>query len=151
MGIRDQKCDGFFSRQFFALFFLFSLVVLKKTHTREKKHTTTHRKTNSSLRNNINTLRTKTHRREKAGNNNLRILFLFSLVVSEGVLYTYTSALKKKRERSSLKIHLSEKREFEILNIRLFARERELLLSYHRHKKEANKCRTRKKRPRRKR
>ena len=143
----------FFSpANFLLFFFVFAQVSSKKTDTREKKHTTTHRKTLFlSLRNNINTLRTKTHRREKAGNNNLRFLFLFSLVVSEGVFYIHTSLRLKRRERSSLKIHLSEKREFEILNIRLFARERELLLSYHRHKKEANKCRTRKKRPRRKR
>ena len=60
-----------FSPAIFLLFFLFSLVVLKKTDTREKKHTTTHRKTLFlSLRNNINTLRTNTE--EKA--------FFFSLV-----------------------------------------------------------------------
>jgi hypothetical protein len=40
-GIRDQKCDAFFSRQFFALFFVFAQKVSsKKTHAREKKHTT---------------------------------------------------------------------------------------------------------------
>jgi hypothetical protein len=91
IGIRDQKCDGFFSRQFFALFFCFCTIVLKKTHTREETHYDAQKDKFLSLRNNINTLRTKTHRREKAGNNNLRFLFLFSLVVSEGVLYTYTS------------------------------------------------------------
>ena len=86
-----------FSPAIFLLFFLFSLVVLKKTDTREKKHTTTHRKTLFlSLRNNINTLRTNTE--EKA--------FFFSLVFLLSRRFQREScihiplSLKKKRERS---------------------------------------------------
>jgi len=113
----------------------------KKTHAREKKHTTTtHRKTLVlSLRNTINTPRTKTHGRKR------------KLEIPTPCAFFFSSLSSFQRE-SCIRIPLSEKREFEILNVRFCARERELTaLSHHRHKKEANKCRTRKKRPRRKR
>ena len=133
---------------FLLFFFCFCTSVLKKhTRAREETHYYAQKDTFLSLRN-INTLRTNTE--EKT--------FFFSLVFllsrrfqRESFIYTPLSALKKKREREiALKIHLSEKREFEILNIRS-SRARELRSHHHRHKREANKCRTRKKRPRRKR
>ena len=132
---------------FLLFFFVFCTIVLKKnTHAREETHYYAQKDTFLSLRN-INTLRTNTE--EKAFFFSL-VFLLLSSFQRESFIYTPLSALKKKRERSSLKIHLSEKREFEILNIRS-SRARELRSHHHRHKKEANKCRTRKKRPRRKR
>ena len=144
-----------FSPANFLLFFLFlHKKCPQKKHTRERRNTlrTTHRKTLLflSLRNNnINTPRTKTQKRKLS----FSLSFFFSLCFQrESFIYTPLSALKKKREREiALKIHLSEKREFEILNIRFCARERELRSHIIAIKKEANKCRTRKKRPRRKR
>ena len=131
----------------------------KKTHAREKKHTTYDAQKDIIIplfaQYYKHTLRTKTHRKERKLEITTPCAFFFSSLSSfqrESCIHIPLSALKKKRERSSLKIHLSEKREFEILNIFAFARARErTALSYHRHKKEANKCRTRKKRPRRKR
>ena len=82
---------------FLLFFFVFAQLSSKKTDTREKKHTTTHRKTLFlSLRNNINTLRTNTE--EKA--------FFFSLVFLLSRRFQREScihiplSLKKKRERS---------------------------------------------------
>ena len=78
----------------FCSFFLFLHKCPQKKHTRERRNTL------YDAQKDIiplfaqyykHTLRTKTHRREKAGKNNPRFLFLFSLVVSEGVLYTHTS------------------------------------------------------------
>ena len=80
---------------FCSFFFVFAQVSSKKTHAREKKHTTYDAQKDIIIplfaQYYKHTPRTKTHGREKAGKNNPRFLFLFSLVVSEGVLYTHTS------------------------------------------------------------
>ena len=144
---------------FLLFFFVFLHKCPQKKHTRERRNTrrTTHRKTLLflSLRNTINTHHAQKHTEERKLERTTRAFFFSSLssFQRESCIHIPLSALKKKRERSSLKIHLSDvKREFEILNIFACLRARErTALSYHRHKKEANKCRTRKKRPRRKR
>ena len=142
---RSKKCDGFSPANFLLFFFCFCTSVLKKTHTREKKHTTTHRKTHSLSLRNINTLRTNTEEKKLS----FSLSFFFSLVVFRGnLLYIYLCLRLKRRERD--RVENSSLREERILNIRS-SRARELRSHHHRHKKEANKCRTRKKRPRRKR
>ena len=115
----------------FCSFFLFLHKCPQKKHTRERRNTrrTTHRKTLLflSLRNTINTHHAQKHTEERKLERTTRAFFFSSLssFQRESCIHIPLSALKKKRERSSLKIHLSEKREFEILNIFAFARERE--------------------------
>ena len=97
MAFEIESVMDFSPANFLLFFFVFAQVSSKKTDTREKKHTTTHRKTLFlSLRNNINTLRTNTE--EKA--------FFFSLVFLLSRRFQREScihiplSLKKKRERS---------------------------------------------------
>jgi len=81
---------------FLLFFFVFAQVSSKKTDTREKKHTTTHRKTLFlSLRNNINTLRTNTE--EKAFF--FSLVFLLSRRFRGNLLYIHLCLRLKRRER----------------------------------------------------
>ena len=88
--------EYFFLPPIFCSFFLFlhKNCPHKKTHAREKKHTTTHRKTLFlSLRNNINTPRTKTHRRERKLEITTRAFFFSSLssFQQRSLVYIYLS------------------------------------------------------------
>ena len=122
---------------FLLFFFVFLHKCPQKKHTRERRNTrrTTHRKTSFlSLRNTINTHHAQKHTEERKLERTTRAFFFSSLssFQRESCIHIPLSALKKKRERSSLKIHLSDvKREFEILNIFacLRARERTALSS----------------------